>query len=388
MDKDAVNKENLPRVFMLEPQNLIGIKKRILSGDPVLNSAWRDLTKQAEKAINQGVFSVVQKKKLAPSGDKHDYMSMGPYWWPNPDTPDGLPYINKDGQVNPECRGSDRTSLKKLIENVETLALACFYLDDIPYGEFAGKLLKTWFINPETRMNPHLEYSQGIPGHCEGRGTGIIDTMNMHCLLDAVGLLDYMGVWEEDQIELKKWFEELLYWLQYSKKGIEEYNATSNHGTWYDVQVCSIALFIGKNEVAKKYLSESFSLRVEKQIEPDGSQPQELKRTRSFHYSLMNLRGLFCLARLGEHLGLDIWNFCSKDGKLLRKAVDFMLPYILDYSTWPYNNINKPSEIQWIMAYLLLMNAADVFGDKNYARAAGEIPLSDAESNRVKLLYV
>ena len=28
--------------------------------------------------------------------------SVGPYWWPDPSKPDGLPYIRKDGHKNPE----------------------------------------------------------------------------------------------------------------------------------------------------------------------------------------------------------------------------------------------------------------------------------------------
>jgi hypothetical protein len=31
-------------------------------------------------------------------------MSLAPYWWPDPKSPNGLPYIRRDGERNPEIK--------------------------------------------------------------------------------------------------------------------------------------------------------------------------------------------------------------------------------------------------------------------------------------------
>lgn len=57
----------------------------------------------------------MDKTLVAASGNKHDYYSFPPYWWPNPDTQDGLPYIRKDGQTNPDAN-SDATDKNRLVK--------------------------------------------------------------------------------------------------------------------------------------------------------------------------------------------------------------------------------------------------------------------------------
>ncbi len=57
----------------------------------VPGEALEKLRLVADKIISEPVVDVTMRTLRAPSGDPHDYMSMGPYWWPNPDTPDGLP---------------------------------------------------------------------------------------------------------------------------------------------------------------------------------------------------------------------------------------------------------------------------------------------------------
>lgn len=58
--------------------------------------------KAAEKYIKMSPLSVTAKKKLPPSKDPRDYMTLSPYWWPDSTKTDGLPYIRKDGERNPE----------------------------------------------------------------------------------------------------------------------------------------------------------------------------------------------------------------------------------------------------------------------------------------------
>jgi Alginate lyase len=63
--------------------------------------ALAELERRAVALLELEPPTVVRKQTLPPSGDIHDYLSMAPYWWPNPDTPDGLPWVQRDGDVNP-----------------------------------------------------------------------------------------------------------------------------------------------------------------------------------------------------------------------------------------------------------------------------------------------
>jgi hypothetical protein len=190
-----------PVVFSLNAATLKTNQKRIDSKDPSLMPAYKELLKDADKALTQGPFSVMEKKNNPPSGDKHDYMSLAPYHWPDPSKPNGLPYMRKDGQTNPEVKEYlDKDYMPRLCDLVQTLGLAYFFSGDERYAYHAATLLKVWFLNPETKMNPNLNYAQAIKGENEGRGAGIIDSRHFIKLVDGIGLLEGSKSWKsEDQ---------------------------------------------------------------------------------------------------------------------------------------------------------------------------------------------
>ncbi len=351
------------------------VKKQIKKGNNNYLPAYRALIEKADGALREGPFSVMDKKRTPPSGDKHDYLSMGPYWWPDPSKPDGLPYMRKDGEVNPETRGDyvDRTAASKLFSNVENLGWAYYFSGEEKYAEKALELLETWFINPETRMNPNLEYAQGIPGRTEGRGIGIIDWSGINRLISPIQILEAGGILKgETKKQLFAWFEEYLNWLLTSKNGIDEDEYFNNHGTWYDVQTVGIELMLGKTEMAIQRLENSKTKRIASQIEPDGSQPHELARTKSMGYSTMNLRGFIHLANLGENVGVDLWDYKSEDGRSIHKALEFLLPYVQGKKEWTYQQLGGMEEAIENLKIDYLM-AAEAIGNKNYLQVARSI---------------
>jgi hypothetical protein len=365
-----------PRVFRLDPSALQETLRRVHAQDAALAPALARLRADAQKALESGPFSVMTKATLPPSGDKHDYMSQAPYFWPNPRTPDGLPYVRRDGERNPEIRKiSDRDGLGGLISNVETLAFGFYFLGDEPYAARAALLLRTWFLDPATRMNPHLEYGQAIPGVNQGRGIGIIETSGLVRLVDAVGLLEGSKAWTAaDQQGLVAWFEAYLRWLRGSRHGRDEAATTNNHGTHYDAQVASFALFTGQRSLAAAVLSESRQKRIAAQIQPDGRQPRELERTRAWSYSVMNLGGFFSLAALGERSGVDLWHYETPDGRSIRKALDWLLPFAQGQA-WPYPQITPWSPKD--LAPLLREAAVQYRAPRYAALAVGGIAPDD-----------
>jgi hypothetical protein len=329
-----------PRVFLLDASLLAYIKAAPAS-DPRRQEVLQAVTKAAEKAMPEGPFSVMQKAVVPPSGDKHDYMSQAPYFWADPTKPNGLSYIRRDGERNPELKKiSDHDNLGRLGEDARNLALGYYLTGNIAYGDRAALLLRTWFLDPATRMNPNLEFGQGIPGINTGRGIGLIETRSLMSVVDAAGLLAGSKSWSAaDQEGIKTWLGQFLNWMQTSEKGKDEDAAKNNHGTWYDLQVTDYALFLDKRDLAVATLNRVKTRRITLQVEPDGRQPLELARTNAFSYSIGNLDGLMQLAWLGNEVGVDLWDFRTTDGRSIRAALDFLLPYATGVKKWDYPQI-------------------------------------------------
>ena len=373
------------QLLNLDSANLMKAKNRLQSSNPTVLPAFNKLIRDADRSLTSGTLSVVEKELTPPSGDKHDYMSIAPYWWPNPNTPNGFPYFRRDGEINPERdQTSDRKSLDKIVQAVKTLSLGYFFTGQEKYAARATKLLGVWFLEPATKMNPNLRYAQAIPGRNNGRGAGIIETHNLPELIDAVGMLNESKSWEQsNQRALQDWFNAYLVWLLESPEGRAEAKAQNNHGSWYDVQVASYALFTGKNELAKKVLNEFLTKRIAKQIEPDGRQPRELERTQAWNYSLFNLEALFDAAAIADKLGMDLWNYETQDKRGIRKALDWLLPFATSAKKWNYQQISawQPEKLA-----PFLRRAALQYRERSYENALSKLP-EVAADQRFNLLY-
>ncbi len=385
--------ELTPRYFSAKPGALAKAKEKLAAGDKQLSKALKKLVADADKALAEAPPSVTNKEKLPPSGDKHDYMSIAPYFWPNPDTKDGLPYVRHDGKVNPESRdpkANDSPAIKIMGDNVETLALAYYFTDNETYAQGAAKVARVWFLDPATRMNPHLKYAQAIMGVNDGRGTGILEALHISVAADALGLLAESKAWpKDDQKALKEWLRTYHDWLMKSEPGKDEHNAKNNHGTFFDVQAVRIALVLGRDDSAKRMLEEAKQRRIAVQIDPEGKQPLELDRTTSFSYSRFNLFALTELATLGEHAGVDLWNFTTDDGRSIRKAIDFMLPYAdVPPKPWTLPQIKDKHESEFMPIF---RQATLAYGTVAYEAVAYEAVIAkydDSPSKRFQLLFV
>lgn len=330
-----------PRTVVLRPEGLVVSKARLAAGDERLAPALALLCAEADRLLKLQPASVMDKTRTAASGDKHDYFSFAPYWWPDPKKSDGLPYIRDDGRVNPDSkRGTDSGAFSRTCNAVETLGLAYWFTRDERYAEKVATLTRTWFLDTATRMNPSLEYAQAIPGINHGRGIGILEARHLSNLVDGLALIAGSSAWSTaDATAMTGWLTTYYEWVTTSKNGREEAAAENNHGSWYDVQVVALALHLGRVADAKKIVAQATTKRIQRQIEPDGRQPLELARTKSLDYSCFNLEALVRLARLGESVDVDLWKFSTADGRNLRAALRHVAPYADPAKKWPKEDI-------------------------------------------------
>ncbi len=378
--------QKVPSTLLLHGEVFWKYKQAINKQDPEKLMALQEVKATADLILKEGkLYSVMNKKKVPPSGDKHDYMSQAPYWWADTTKPDGLPYIRRDGERNPEYYDlSDSEEMDYIINDTEILALAFYFTKDERYAAHAARLLKTWFLDPETFQNPNLNFGQGIPGINTGRGIGIIETRSFPRLIDATILLQESKNWsKEDHKSLKKWFAAYLSWLTESPLGKDEADEHNNHGTYYDVQIMAYALFTDQPELAKKQIEVAKS-RIQSQMKPDGSQPFELERTVSWGYTNMNLAGFFKIARLAENVKNNLWNYETTDGKGLQKSLQWLIPYLKNEKVWEFKQIK---EKEYDDTLWLLKMASVKYANPAYEVLARNICQNDCMTDVERLTF-
>lgn len=376
-----------PREYSyLDTRSVMAAKQKALAGDTCVAPAVRELVREAEGLLGRTFPVVTEKRTLPPSGDPHDYYSLSPYWWPDSTKENGLPYIRRDGRVNPEREAiTDRANLRRVYAAVETFTLAYAFTDDERYAGAALDLLRRWFLDPATRMNPGLTYAQIVRGNTKPRGAGIIEGRGMIILSSSLELLARSPqCTPEDRKGLLDWFRSYLQWLNESPQGNDEIDAPNNHGSWYDAQRATIALALGDTQTVRRIVDDAFALRIASQIEPDGRMPRELQRTRALHYSTFNLMALFALATVAERVNVDLWTKTTRDGRGIRKALDWLLPYATGAVQWPYEQI---SEYEPDFLYEVLLRASIVYKDSGYRRQAENLRGIDRPTHRGILLH-
>lgn len=311
---------------------------------PFYGKIYKNLLGRADALLEVEPLSVMMKDKTPASGDKHDYMSQARYYWLDTSKPGGRPYVNRDGVTNPEINRLDRVRLGVTADRIKTLSLVWYFSGDEKYARKATELIRVWFLDKATAMNPNLEYAQVAPGHNndKGRSYGLIDTYSFVEMLDAVALLEKSESFsKKDSRNLKKWFANLTDWMLKSPQGIEEANAANNHSVAYDAQIAAFALYTGDKTTAEKVIRELPERRVFSQIKPDGTQPHELSRTLAYHYSNYNIEHFIDIMLMAKNIGIAVDKAVSDQGSNFYKSIDFLAGYVgKDVSQWPYKQIS------------------------------------------------
>lgn len=331
----------IPADVLFTPAELRVMQEAIQRDSEEASEFRRHLRHVAGEWMTQGPWSVTDHPSPAASGDAHDYFSEGPYWWPDPENPEG-PYIRRDGERNPDRFEHHHQDINRMMQAVSILSLAGWALDEPRYSHRAAELLQVWCVDPDTRMNPHMEYAQAIRGRTTGRGIGIIDIRRSVEAMQGLAFLARSGEWDSEQeMSVRKWWDNLLTWLTTSEKGLDEKHHYNNHAVWWTAQVAAMALFLERDAIRDDAFAYTHEVIIPNQIAEDGSMPYELKRTLSLNYTVMNTNGFACIARMAKNHGLDVWHMNTLDEITLRRAVEFTVNALRTPDAWTYPQI-KP----------------------------------------------
>jgi hypothetical protein len=341
---------------------------------------------QADKFVKNLPVTVTASRSPRSAGGLHDYFSEGDYWWPDPANPDG-PYIQRDGMSNPGNFNDHRRALMRFSVEMPALVTAWTLTQDRRYSIAAARHARSWFIAPNTRMNPSLRYAQAIHGRSTGRGTGIIDTIHLVEVARALERLEGAPGWSrEDGIAARRWFDDYLAWLTTDQYGKDERDATNNHATCWVMQVAAFARYSGNTTLMQECRTRYKTVLLQ-QMAPEGSFPRELARTKPYGYSLFNLEAMATICQLVSSPEDDLWTFELPDGRGMRKAMAYMVPYIRDKKTWP-----KPPDVMydqnWPMRQSSLLFGGIALKEPSYLELWSSLPADSPVEEVVRNFFI
>jgi len=353
----------------------------------VLNNIQKETIAKAKGLLQEKPVTVTASSCKRSAGGIHDFYSEGDYWWPDPAKPDG-PYIQKDGQSNPENFSDHRLAMIRLSDITATLTSAWLLTRDKKYAAKALEHLNAWFTDPSTRMNPDLLYAQAIWGRFTGRGIGLIDAYHLVEVAQSAKLLiEARAIPETDAVKIKAWFTQFLNWMTTHKYGIDEMNAKNNHGTCWVATAAAMATLVGDEKVRQMCTDRFKTILLPSQMAEDGSFPLELKRTKPYGYSLFNIDAFCNVARILSTPADNLWEYSTPDGKSLKKGMEYIFPYIKDKTSWPFARDIYIWE-EWPVRHSSLLFAGIAYGNEAWIKSFLSLPANPTHPEVIRNLPV
>jgi len=331
----------------------------------------KQITAKADAALSIAPPHITDAVAERSQGGPNDFFSESDYWWPNPDTADGLPYVRRDGETNPGNFVKHRESMRTMRTSAVHLAAAYCATGNEVYAKKAVTFLKEFFLDEKTKMNPHMLYAQAVAGLHHGRAVGVIDTLH---LVDVPVAIERIKPVMPGEVYsgLRKWFADYLLWMSTHEQGVQEMNARNNHGVCWNVQAAMFAKFTENNEMLEFSKKRFTDIYFPNQMAADGTFPQELARTKPYSYSCFVVDNMINIVNILSTKESNLWEFKLDDGRCIKQAVDFIVPYMEDISKWPY-----PKDVQFFedfpaaMPFLLFAGVA--FDREDYLRLWAEL---------------
>jgi hypothetical protein len=331
----------------------------------ILNDEQQFIIETATGYLDSLPVTVTAEVCERSAGGPNDFYSEGDYWWPDPENPEG-PYIRRDGQTNPENFVAHRLAMIRFSRIVGMQTSAWLLTGNQKFADAVGNHLEAWFVNPETRMNPSLNYAQAIKGRVTGRGIGIIDAIHLIEVARSVEILEQNKALPESLVSpVKAWFSEFVTWLTTHPYGIDEMNTKNNHATCWVMQVGAFARLTGNEEVLELCRTRFKEVLLPSQMGEDGSFPLELERTKPYGYSLFNLDAFMTAAEILSDENHNLYQYSTPEGKKLELGAEFLFPYVKDKSKWPYAEDVMYWD-EWPVRHPFLLFAGNAYNKPEY----------------------
>ena len=323
---------------------------------------------EIEEILTNNLLSVTDKiepTEIENYKTINDYISYAPYWWPNPNTSNGLPYIKKDGVWRKECilyseesYTNDRSSLQLLVDRLTKLSLSYKKSKDQEILEYICSQIYQWFIDEDTKMNPNLNFAQTRRGISKTNSYGIIDFKDIYYFLAAIKLIEKDIINHNKSIydQFTYWLIEYKMWLSNSESGKKESCSANNHGTCYLLQKGSIEGFINnKDQLFNIYITAN--LLILNSIDNEGKQHNELDRTLSKHYATFNLQQFINLNYLlNNSIKQSFFDNSCENNKLIL-AIKWLHK---ERHKWKYKQIEKMDEDRIDVLFHMAKNQSEL----------------------------
>lgn len=342
---------------------------------------------EADWAMKQSPVTITAESSSRSAGGKHDFFSEADYFWPNPANPDG-PYINRDGETNPNNFVAHRKAMIRFSTIIGALASAYQLTHDEKYVKQAVVHLKAWFVNPETLMNPNLSFAQAVKGSSTGRSWGIIDTIHFMEVAQGILVMEKAKSFDKQSLTvIKKWFADYILWLNTSKNGVAEKLAKNNHSACWVMQVASFAKLCNDQSMLDSLRVRYKTVLLPTQMATDGSFPLELARTKAYGYSIFNLDAFTMICQILSTSKNDLWKFETADGKSIQKGINYLYPFVADKSKWTL----KPDVMfwgNWPVAQPFLVFGAHEYQNQNWFNTWKKLDLKPTNEEVIRNLPI
>jgi hypothetical protein len=347
----------------------------------------QQILKESAWAMLQKLVTVTAESSSLSTGGKHDFFSQADYFWPNLANPSG-PYINRDGESNPNNFVAHRKAMIRLSTIIGALASAYQLTGDEKYVKQALVHIKAWFVDQETLMNPNLSFAQAVIGASTGRSWGIIDTIHLMEVAQGILVMQKAKSFDKNVLSTtKKWFAEYILWLNTSKNGVTEKLAKNNHSTCWVMQVATFAKLCNDQTMLDSLRWRYKNVLLPRQMAVDGSFPLELARTKPYGYSLFNLDAMTMICQILSTKNDNLWEFETEDGKSIKKGISYLYPYTADKSKWTL----KPDVMfweHWPVAQPFLLFGANAFHNQEWFNTWKKMELQPTNEEVIRNLPV
>ncbi len=261
---------------------------------------------------------------------------------PAPRTP-GTPHdFYSEPEETPGAFTAHRDAIYMLGVTVADLTAAFVVSSDSKYAARAVEHLRAWFLLPETRMIPSLQFAQRVQNATTGRPEGVLDGLPLAEVARSLAFLASSGaVTPEELGSLRKWFLDYFVWLNESRTAGLARDMKDHHGSsWlFQAAACADANVAGltSDDVSLSALRHRFkTVTIRAQMNGNGIFPREVATPTPFRNALLNLDLLTLACELLTTRFDNPWEYELQDGPGLRAAIAYHFPFMRSPASWPY----------------------------------------------------